>query len=100
MGGKTGTAQVRRITKAERETGVRTSEELEWRLRDHALFVGYAPLENPRVAGSVVVEHGGGGSSKAVPIAKDVLLAAQEIFGPNSTAESIRGSDRTIRGAG
>lgn len=81
MGGKTGTAQVRRITKAEREAGVRKSEDVEWRLRDHALFVGYAPLENPRFAVSVVVEHGGGGSSKAAPIAKDVLLAAQDIFG-------------------
>lgn len=42
MGGKTGTAQVRRISKAERETGIRKGEDISWRLRDHALFVGFA----------------------------------------------------------
>ena len=79
MGGKTGTAQVRRITKAERETGVRKNNELPWEERDHALFVGYAPVEDPRYAVSVVVEHGGGGSSVAAPIAHDVLLEVQRL---------------------
>ena len=77
MGGKTGTAQVRRITLAEREQGVRKNEDLPWARRDHALFVGFAPVENPRYAVSVVVEHGGGGSSVAAPIAKKILLSAQ-----------------------
>jgi penicillin-binding protein 2 len=76
MAGKTGTVQVRRITKAEREAGVRKNEDLPWRFRDHALFVGYAPVENPRYAVAVVVEHGGGGSSVAAPIARDVLVEA------------------------
>ena len=76
-GGKTGTVQVRRISKAEREVGVKKNKDLEWRERDHALFVGYAPLESPRYAVSIVVEHGGGGSSTAAPIAKDILLEVQ-----------------------
>ena len=78
MGGKTGTAQVRRITMAERESGVISNDALPWRQRDHALFVGYAPVDNPRYAVSVVVEHGGGGSHVAAPIARDVLLECQK----------------------
>ena len=76
MAGKTGTVQVRRITKAERDAGVRKNKDLPWRHRDHALFVGFAPVDNPRYAISVVVEHGGGGSSVAAPIAKDVMAEA------------------------
>ena len=76
MAGKTGTVQVRRISKLEREQGVRKNEQLPWRFRDHALFVGFAPAENPRYAVAVVVEHGGGGSSVAAPIASDVLVEA------------------------
>jgi len=77
-GGKTGTVQVRRISKAERESGVKKNKDLEWGERDHALFVGYAPVQSPRYAVSVVVEHGGGGSSTAAPIAKDILLEVQK----------------------
>jgi penicillin-binding protein 2 len=77
MGGKTGTVQVRRITKAERETGVVKNEDLPWEDRDHALFVGFAPVDNPRYAVSVVVEHGGSGSKAAAPIARDILEEAQ-----------------------
>ena len=73
FGGKTGSAQVRRISKAERDVRVRKNEEKPWIERDHALFVGFGPLENPRYAISVIVEHGGGGSTKAAPIARDVL---------------------------
>jgi len=73
MAGKTGTAQVRRITKRERATRVRKNEELPWRFRDHALFVSFAPVTAPRYAVAVVVEHGGGGSKIAAPIARDVL---------------------------
>ena len=76
IAGKTGTSQVRNITAEEREAGVTSNEDLPWERRDHALFVGYAPHENPEVAVAVVVEHGGGGSSTAAPIARDLLLAA------------------------
>ncbi len=77
MGGKTGTSQVRRITKDERRTGVLKNDELPREARDHSLFVGYAPLERPRYACAVIVEHGGSGSQVAAPIARDVLLEAQ-----------------------
>ena len=77
MLGKTGTSQVFSITAAERAAGIRSQEELPWNRRDHALFVAYAPETDPRLAVSVVVEHGGGGSSVAAPIARDIMLAAQ-----------------------
>ncbi|WP_103334427.1 penicillin-binding protein 2 [Pseudotabrizicola formosa] len=76
MAGKTGTSQVRNITAAERARGVISNEQLPWNRRDHALFVGYAPYANPRYAVSVVVEHGGGGSTAAAPIARDAILRA------------------------
>lgn len=74
MAGKTGTSQVRNITAAERAAGVTRNEDLPWDRRDHALFVAYAPVENPGIAVSVVVEHGGGGSTAAAPIARDIML--------------------------
>ena len=77
MAGKTGTVQVRRISKLEREQGVRKNKDLPWRERDHAVFVGYAPVHAPRYAVSVIVEHGGGGSSVAAPFARDILAEAQ-----------------------
>lgn len=76
MGGKTGTTQVRRITMKERQTGILKEEELPWRLRNHALFVGYAPADNPKYAVVVIVEHGGGGSSVAAPMASKILKEA------------------------
>ena len=74
--GKTGTSQVRNITAAERARGVVRNEDLPWERRDHALFVGYAPYDDPKYAVSVVVEHGGGGSAVAAPIARDIMLYA------------------------
>jgi len=76
--GKTGTAQVRRISREERYRagGVTKNENLPWEQRDHALFVGYAPSDKPRYAISVVIEHGGGGSTVAAPIARDILTLA------------------------
>ena len=85
MSGKTGTAQVRRISKAERDTRVLKNHERPWRERDHALFVGYAPSDNPRYAVSVIVEHGGGGSKVAAPIARDLLLTTQKRDPANRT---------------
>jgi penicillin-binding protein 2 len=79
MAGKTGTSQVRRISKSERQSGVIKNENLPWERRDHALFIGYAPVEKPRFACAVVVEHGGAGSKAAAPVARDVLLAVQKL---------------------
>ena len=91
-GGKTGTAQVRRITMLERESGVKKNKERPWRERDHSLFVGYAPVDQPRYAVSVVVEHGGGGSKTAAPIARDVLKEVQRVYAPGQLAK--READR------
>ena len=74
MAGKSGTSQVRNISAAERETGVVGNNDLPWKQRDHALFVAFAPVDAPRYAVAVVVEHGGGGSSVAAPIARDAML--------------------------
>lgn len=76
MGGKSGTAQVKRITKLERALGIR-NETLAWHFRHHALFVAYAPVVDPRYVCSVVIEHGGGGSAAAAPVARDILMEAQ-----------------------
>ncbi|MEL7480854.1 MAG: penicillin-binding protein 2 [Pseudomonadota bacterium] len=76
LAGKTGTAQVRRITEAERRSGVLKGEALDRKLRDHALFVAYAPADNPKYAIGVVVEHGEGGSSAAAPVARDIIAHA------------------------
>jgi len=77
MAGKTGTSQVFSITAAERAAGVRSQDELPWSRRDHALFVAFAPVSEPRYAVTVVVEHGGGGSTAAAPVARDIMLFAQ-----------------------
>lgn len=77
FGGKTGTAQVKRITKQQRDAGVK-NEELPWQFRHHALFVGYAPIAAPKYVCAVVVEHGVGGSSAAAPMARDLLLQVQQ----------------------
>ena len=91
MAGKTGTSQVRNITKAERARGVVRNEDLPWNRRDHALFVGYAPADNPRYAVAVVVEHGGGGSKAAAPIAKDILAKVRDHYGTGSSAPLEQG---------
>jgi len=73
MAGKTGTTQVRRVTREQRERGFNVqSLPREW--RPHALFVGYAPADNPLYAISVIVEHGTSGSGAAAPLARDVLV--------------------------
>ncbi len=77
LAGKTGTSQVRNITAAERARGVFRNEDLPWERRDHALFVCFAPYDDPHIAVAVVVEHGGGGSKAAAPIARDIAARAQ-----------------------
>ena len=77
MSGKTGTAQVRVITKEERATGVKSDTQLPWKMRDHGLFIAYAPSDNPRYACACIVEHGALGHPQ-VQIARDVLTFAQK----------------------
>lgn len=74
IGGKSGTSQVKRITMSEREAGLHKNENRPWKDRDHALFVAFAPVNAPRYAVGVIVEHGGGGSAVAAPIARDLLV--------------------------
>lgn len=89
MAGKSGTAQVRRITMAERKRGVLRNEALPWHLRDHALFIAYAPVEAPRYAAAVVIEHGIGGSAVAAPIARDCLTYLYEPAKAMQTLEAL-----------
>lgn len=79
LGGKTGTAQVRRISQAERAAGVLDNDVLAWKERDHALFVGFAPADAPRYAVAVLVQHGGSGATVAAPIASDILAEALKL---------------------
>jgi penicillin-binding protein 2 len=81
MGGKSGTSQVRVISEYEHEHGLRKISQIPWKERDHALFVGFAPVGLPRYVCATVVEHGGirggHGSEVAGPICRDVLLEVQ-----------------------
>ena len=73
MAGKTGTSQVKRITMAERARGLTKPQDMPWKDRDNALFIGFAPVDNPKYAIAVVLEHGIGGAAFAGPIARDIL---------------------------
>ncbi|MBI1210560.1 MAG: penicillin-binding protein 2 [Alphaproteobacteria bacterium] len=73
MAGKSGTAQIRRITD---ELRGKSPDQIPWEYRDHALFIAFAPVAKPKYAVAVVVEHGGGGSKVAAPIAKDMMILA------------------------
>ena len=64
-------------SEAEHEEGVTKNEALPWKERDHALFAGFAPVDAPRYAIAVIVEHGGSGAHVAVPIARDILVECQ-----------------------
>ena len=75
--GKTGSSQIKRFTALQRELEVK-QEEIEYKDRDHALFVAFAPVDDPKYAISVVVEHGGTGSGSAAPIAKKVIKKTLE----------------------
>jgi penicillin-binding protein 2 len=77
MAGKTGTSQVRNISKSERKSGVIKNPQKPWRERDHALFIAFAPVDEPRYSIAIVVEHGGSGSSAAAPIARDIMRETQ-----------------------
>lgn len=104
IGGKTGTAQVRAITAAERARGVKSNNQLEWKMRDHALYVCYGPVHKPRYACAVIIEHGGsdevrfpgtggyigGGSAAAAPVAADVMRLVLLRDPANRKAASLR----------
>jgi penicillin-binding protein 2 len=82
--GKTGTSQVRRLLVPGQD-----QNSIPWEFRHHAWFVGYAPVSKPEICCSVIIEHGGGGSSAAAPVAKDVLMKAQELM-ENPPLDRIR----------
>jgi len=92
LAGKTGTSQVRNISATERADGVRANRDLPREQRDHALFVAFAPHDAPRFALSVVVEHGGGGSTAAAPIARDIML--QALYGGDPPLTAYPAADR------
>ncbi len=86
--GKTGSSQIKRFTEAQREAEVK-QENLDYKDRDHALFIAFAPVSDPKYAISVVVEHGGSGSKSAAPIAKRVI---KKVLQRHSLRESINKS--------
>jgi len=92
MAGKTGTGQVRGISRAERESGVRKNERLPWRLRDHSIFVGFAPYDRPRFAVGTIVEHGGSGAKRAANISRAVLGEALRRDGLGGLSETDAGA--------
>ena len=89
MGGKTGTAQVRKIQGGQR------GQNGEWKYRDHGLFVCFAPVDAPRYAASVVIEHGLGGARAAAPVARDVLTY---LFDPAKAMEALGELEKTWGG--
>lgn len=97
MAGKTGSAQVYSITAAERAAGVRSQDDLPWRLRDHGMFVCYAPHDVPRYAVATVVEHGGGGSRAAARPARDILRFLIE-RDPSRAGPFVRGPSSAGQG--
>lgn len=80
MAGKTASTQVRRISKKEREKGIIKQEDLPWKYRDHGIFAAFAPVNKPRFAVLVMIEHGGGGSSSAAPVASKILSETLKLY--------------------
>lgn len=78
MAGKTGTAQVQTITQAQRDAGFDVFK-LPWEQRHHALFVAYAPVDNPQYAMATIIQHGGAGGAVAGPLGRDIMRKTQEI---------------------
>ena len=87
MAGKTGTGQVRGISASERRNRIRQNKELPWKLRDHSVFVGFAPYDSPRFAVACLVEHGGSGAKRAASISRAILGRALERDGMSSPSE-------------
>jgi penicillin-binding protein 2 len=78
MAGKTGTAQVRKISKEEHASGVKKNESLPWKLRDHAWFIAFAPVSAPRYAAAILMEHGAVAAHPHVQMLRDILTFAQK----------------------
>ncbi len=91
MAGKTGTAQVRRISMAERAGGVRSNASLAWKQRDHSLFVAFAPADAPRYAVGCIIEHGGYGAQAAAPLVRDSITY---LYDPASAMASLEALER------
>ena len=90
--GKTGSSQIKKFTEAQREAEVK-QESLPYKDRDHALFVAFAPYQNPKYAISVLVEHGGSGGKTAAPIAKKVIKKVLERHDLRKAAGSSLGEN-------
>ena len=90
--GKTGTSQVKRITEEERKLDLDQSQ-IEYKNRDHALFIAFAPYKNPRYSISVLVEHGGSGSSGAAPLASKLI---KKIIDRHSLREQINNRSTSL----
>ncbi len=90
--GKTGTSQVKRITEEERKLDLDQSQ-IEYKNRDHALFIAFAPYKNPRYSISVLVEHGGSGSSGAAPLASKLI---KKIIDRHSLREQIENGSTSL----
>ena len=90
--GKTGTSQVKRITEAERELDLKQSQ-IEYKNRDHALYVAFAPYKEPRYSLSVLIEHGGSGSKAAAPLASKLI---KKIIDRHKLREQIRKANITL----
>lgn len=80
LAGKTSSVQVKSISQEERKRGVLKDGARAWKDRDHGMFMGFAPIQNPEFAVAVVIDHGGKGSVSAAPIASALLLKAQQLF--------------------
>jgi penicillin-binding protein 2 len=94
LAGKTGSVQVRRVSREARERGYRTDNlPREW--RPHALFVAFAPYDNPQYAISVVVEHGNSGGGAAAPLAKEIMTDVLNRFRPGATPPAAAPGART-----
>ena len=91
--GKTGTSQVMRITEKQRELELKTKD-IPYKERDHALYIAFGPYKNPRYALSVVIEHGGSGSSTAAPIAKKLF---KMIIDRHDAREKVR-NKKSLKG--
>ena len=92
MAGKTGTAQVRVFSREEYARGLTKNEHLEWKMRDHALFIGYAPAHDPKYACVSLIEHGAIPAHPHVSNARDVMLLCQQ-RDPSRRAGSYPGTN-------
>ena len=95
LAGKTGSSQVRRVSRWAREHGHFNSASLPWEFRPHALFICFAPYDAPRYAVAVVVEHGNAGADVAAPLARDIMRdtltrdPSRRVVAPGQVASSV-----------